>query len=58
MRSELAALDGISDIRTDLKTKSCTFKLANKELDLKAKLNELAQDNEHLQRFKIIEVMN
>ena len=58
MRSELAALDGISDIRTDLKTKSCTFKLANKELDLKAKLNELAQVNEHLQRFKIIEVMN
>ncbi len=58
MRSELATLDGISDIRTDLKSKVCTFKLANKELDLKARLSELAQGNEHLQKFKIIEAMN
>ncbi len=58
MRSELATLEGISDIRMDLKTKICTFKLDRKELDLKAKLNELAQGNEHLQRFKIIEAMN
>jgi hypothetical protein len=58
VRSELAALEGISDIRTDLKTKVCTFKLTHKKLDLPAKLNELAQGNEHLRRFKIIETMN
>ena len=52
MRSDLANVEGISDIHTDIKTQSCQFKLANKDLDLKAKLDELAQSNEHIKGFQ------
>ena len=41
MRSDLAKVDGVSDIKTDIKKQSCQFKLANNDLDLKAKLEEL-----------------
>ena len=54
MRSDLANIDGISDIKTDLKKRSCQFKLSNKDLDLTAKLEELAQGNEHLKGFEIV----
>ena len=54
MRSDLANVEGISDIHTDIKTQSCQFKLANKDLDLKAKLDELAQSNEHIKGFEIV----
>lgn len=54
MRSELANVEGISKIQTDIKKKSCQFWLANKDLDLKAKLTELAQGNEHIKGFEIV----
>ena len=54
MRSDLANLEGVSGILTDIKKRSCQFKLANKDLDLKAKLDELAQGNEHLKGFEIV----
>ena len=54
MRSDLANVEGVSNIHTDIKTRTCRFQLANKDLDLKAKLDELAQNNEHLKEFKII----
>ena len=56
MRSDLANIDGISDIKTDLKKRSCQFKLTNKDkdLDLTAKLEELAQRNEHRKGFEIV----
>ena len=54
MRSDLAKVDGVSDIKTDIKKQSCQFKLANNDLDLKAKLEELAQSNEHLKGFEIV----
>lgn len=54
MRSDLANVEGISEIKTDIKKQSCQFKLANKDLDLKAKLEELAQSNEHLKGFEIV----
>ncbi len=54
MRSDLTKVDGVSDIQTDIKKRSCQFKLANKDLDLKAKLEELAQSNEHLKGFEIV----
>ena len=58
MRSDLAQIKGVSDIQTDTKKKTCTFKLANKDLDLKAKLTELAQSNDHLKDFEIKTSMN
>lgn len=54
MRSDLANIEGVSGIQTDIKKKSCQFKLANKDLDLKAKLTELAQSNEHIKGFEIV----
>ena len=55
MRSDLAKIDGISDIKTDIKQRSCQFKLANKDLDLKAKLDDfVTQGNDHLKNFEII----
>lgn len=54
MRSDLANVEGVSDIQTDIKKQSCRFKLSNKDLDLKAKLEELAQTNEHLKGFEIV----
>jgi hypothetical protein len=39
---------------TDLKKQTCQFQLANKDLDLKAKLDELAQGHEHLKVFEIV----
>ncbi len=54
MRSDLANVEGVSHIRTDIKTRTCEFRLANKDLDLKAKLEELSQSNEHMKGFEII----
>ena len=54
MRSDLANVEGVSNVQTDLKKRTCQFQLANKDLDLKAKLDELAQGNEHLKGFEII----
>lgn len=56
MRSDLASVEGVSDVQTDIKKQSCQFKLANKDLDLKAKLDEfVAQGNEHMKNFEIVE---
>jgi hypothetical protein len=54
VRSDLANVEGVSNIQTDLKKRTCQFHLANKDLDLKSKLDELAKGNEHLKDFKIL----
>jgi len=54
VRSDLANLEGVSNVQTDLKKRTCQFHLANKDLDLKRKLTELAQSNEHIKGFEIV----
>ncbi len=54
MRSDLANVEGVSNIKTNIKTQTCQFQLANKDLDLKSKLDELAQSNEHIKGFEIV----
>ena len=54
MRSDLAKVEGVSKILTNLKNHTCQFQLANQDLDLKAKLEELAQGNEHMKGFEIV----
>jgi hypothetical protein len=54
VRSDLANVEGVSNIKTNLKTHTCQFQLANKDLDLKSKLEELAQSNEHMKGFEIV----
>jgi hypothetical protein len=54
VRSALAEVPGISDIKTDVPGRSATFKLAaaDPEFDLKAKLDELEAGNEHMKGWK------
>ena len=54
VRAELAQIEGVSDVETDVKANTCKFKLADKELDLQAKLDELAAGNESLKGFKVV----
>ena len=54
VRTDLAKLDSVSAIETDVKANTCKFKLADKDLDLQAKLDELAADNESLKGFKVV----
>lgn len=54
IQNDLAKLDGVSVVETDVSGKSCKFKLGDKELDLEAKLEALAADNESLKGFKIV----
>lgn len=54
VRTELAQIEGVSDVETDVKANTCKFKLADKELDLQTKLDELAAGNESLKGFKVV----
>jgi copper chaperone CopZ len=54
VQADLAKLDGVSEIETDVKGTSCRFKLADQELDLESKLEELATSNESLKGFKVV----
>lgn len=54
VRTDLAKIAGVSAVETDVKANTCKFKLADKEFDLSAKLDELAADNESLKGFKVV----
>jgi hypothetical protein len=51
----LNKIDGISDIQTDIANNLCTFKLKDKDLDIKAKLGEFAKTNEHIAGWSMVE---
>ena len=55
MRGDLETIPGISDIQTDINTNIATFRLANSDVDLRAKLDEFAQDNEHVRGWSFID---
>ena len=54
VRTELTQIEGVSAVETDVKANTCKFKLTDKDLDLQAKLDELAADNESLKGFKVV----
>lgn len=54
VRTELAEIEGVSAVETDVKANTCKFKLADKDLDLQTKLEELAAGNESLKGFKVV----
>ncbi len=62
MRSDLEKLPGVADIKTDIENTTATFKLAmndqNKDMDLKAKLDEFAKTNEHMKDWSFLEGQN
>ena len=53
MRSALTDVAGVSNIKTDTATTSCEFALVG-DLDIEAKLTELAETNEHIAGFSIV----
>ena len=55
MRSDLQTVPGLTSLTTDVPTRTATFQLDNKDLDLKAKLDEFAKDNEHIRGWSLIE---
>lgn len=48
-------VDVFTDIKTDVKGRSCSFKVTKKDFDYKTKLTELAKKNKHLKDFTIKE---
>lgn len=54
MRSDLEQITGVSDIDTNTDTQVCTFKLADKSVDIQAKLAELSKTNDHIAGFQIM----
>jgi len=52
VRGDLAKVEGIYEIKADSSSLTCEFK-AVKDLDVKAKLTELAKTNEHLADWSI-----
>lgn len=53
MRSDLAKIDGITDIRTDTSKQVCSFVLTKPDVDYKSKLDEFAKTNSHLEDYSI-----
>lgn len=44
----MTKIDGISDIQTDIPKRTCSFKYAKSESELKAQLDEFAKTNSHI----------
>jgi len=51
----LTEVGGVSNIETDIPTNICKFYLADEKLDVKAKLDELAKDNSHIEGWSFAE---
>lgn len=48
-------MPGVSNIETDIATNICKFYLKDDNLDVKAKLDELAKDNSHIEGWSFAE---
>ena len=46
---------GVSNIETDIESNICKFYVADEKLDVKAKLDELAKDNSHIEGWSFAE---
>jgi hypothetical protein len=55
VRNDLAKIPEVKDVRTDLGTKTCQILLKDKDFDIKAKLEELAKTNDHLEGWSFKE---
>ena len=59
MRGDLEKLPGVSDIKTDHKATTASFKIADEKLAdqkaLKAKLDEFAKTNKHMKDWTFLE---
>jgi len=53
VRSALTKVEGITDLKTDVPSRLCSFKVTDENLDIKAKLKELAKNNSHIKGYSI-----
>lgn len=54
MRGDLTKIDGVSAIETDVANQLCTFKFAGSAADIKAELDKLADQNQHVAGFGVL----
>lgn len=54
MRNDLKNVPGVSNIQTDTNTNTCDFAFVPGEVDIEAKLTELAETNDHIAGFSIV----
>ena len=54
MRSDLKAIEGITDIVTDVDEKTCQFKIDGKT-DVQAMLDELAEKNDKVKDWEFVQ---
>lgn len=55
MRSDLAKVKGVSDIKTDIAARKCEFVFVPGEFDIESKLAELGKTNDHIAGFSIVQ---
>jgi hypothetical protein len=55
VRSDLAKIPQVKEVRTDIATRTCLILLKDKDFDIKTKLDELAKSNDHLAGWKFQE---
>lgn len=55
MRSDLAKIPEVKEVRTDIESQTAQVLLKDKDFDIKAKLDELAKSNDHLADWSIKE---
>lgn len=55
MRSDLAKVPEVKEVRTDVDSQTCQILLKVKDFDIKAKLDELAQTNDHILGWSFLE---
>jgi hypothetical protein len=51
----LEKVPGVSNIETDIESATCRFYMVKGEVDLEAKLNELAEGNDHIEGWSFAE---
>jgi hypothetical protein len=55
VRSALSQVPGVAAIETDVANRICRFRLNNDDLDIRAKLEELATTNQHIAGWSVME---
>lgn len=53
VRGDLTKVEGISDVKCDVDSTTCTFVVTDESVDVGSVLGKLAETNEHIKGFDI-----